>query len=51
MYSKRSACPTCASIIATGHGLEEKEVIRNISDLINKDFISLEQSIQDMGPY
>ncbi len=50
IYSRSRACPTCASIIATGHGLEEKEVIRNISNLINKDFISLEQSIQDMSP-
>ena len=45
-------CPTCAGLIAAGHGIENVNCaeLEAISERINAPFISLEQSIRDLEP-
>ena len=45
-------CPTCQSLIATGYGIEKanSKELKQISEKLNKPFISIEKSIEDMLP-
>lgn len=51
-YLHDPGCPTCASLIATGMGIEnvDCEELKQVSHHINADFINLETSIQQMNP-
>lgn len=46
------SCPTCASLIATGYGIDAVDCpeIRDISDKLNMPYKNLENSIEDMTP-
>lgn len=45
-------CPTCASLLATGYGIENTNCseLNEIRDRINSDFINLDKSILDLSP-
>lgn len=45
-------CPTCASVIATGHGIDQAncQEIKAIQETLNAPFASLEQSIDTLSP-
>ena len=45
-------CPTCASLIAAGYGIENADCpeLRKVCDRINEDFIDIEHSFEIMKP-
>ncbi len=45
-------CPTCASIIATGHGIDRANCQERVAvqDTLNAPFVSLDQSIDGLTP-
>ena len=51
-YAHTPCCPTCASIIATGHGIETSncEQLKNFSDSLNANFVDLATAIHNMTP-
>lgn len=52
MQKDSPSCPTCASMLATGYGINTVDCpeIRNISDKLNMSYVDLEHSIIDMVP-
>lgn len=52
MYQEGAWCPTCANLLATGYGIDNAncDELKAISDAINSDFISLEDSIKKIEP-
>lgn len=45
-------CPTCADVIATGHGIDQAncQEIKTTQEALNAPFVSLEQSIDTLSP-
>ncbi len=45
-------CPTCASILATGYGIEKANCreLEKVRDAVNAPFVSLDRSIDDLSP-
>lgn len=52
MQCDMSGCPTCASLLAAGYGIEKADCkeLREISSQINAPFISLEDTIHKIEP-
>lgn len=47
-----SACPTCASLLAAGYGIENaaSPEIRDAADRLNEDYTGLEEAVQALAP-
>lgn len=45
-------CPTCEKLVAAGYGLNmsDQKVISEMRDVLNKKFISLEESVENLKP-
>lgn len=45
-------CPTCEKLVAAGYGLNmsDQQVISELHDILNKKFVSLEESVENLKP-